>query len=236
MLFNLENPLESCELKFASDDSTGEFAGYASVWDSTDLGGDTIQKGAFAEAIGKRLPKMFINHRHFDIPPGDWLSAKEDDIGLYTEGKIDLNHREGPSLYSAMKRKAMTGLSIGFPRKSMKFTAKDGGGRLITYADLREVSVVTFPMEESAQIMAVKSDIETIDSLKAAELLLRDSGAFSRATATAFVSQLKSLCQSDSDAELREQIAELKSRLAGSRTAAQLAQALDKYDIRKLVK
>lgn len=235
MLHKIDNPLANCLLKFSSDDKTGEFSGYGSVFDSTDNSGDTIRKGTFVEAIKSALPKMFINHDHYMIPPGDWLTASEDSTGLLLEGKVDLNHSDGPSLLSAMKRKAMEGLSIGAPMHSLKFTQRDGGGRDITYADLKEVSVVTFPMEESALIMAVKSDIEQIQSLKDAEYVLRDSGIFTRKLATAFVSQLKSLCQSDSDAELREQIAELKSQLNGQESADQLQSMFDKYSLTNLI-
>lgn len=236
MLHRTDNPVDQCELKFSSDESTGEFAGYATKFGLTDNGGDTILKGAYAESIKKRLPKMFINHRHMDIPVGDWHTAKEDDVGLLVEGRIDLNHRDGKSLLSAMKRGAMNGLSTGVVRATMKFDRKDDGGRVIKSGDLREVSVVTFPMEENATIIAIKSEIESITSLKDAELFLRESGVFSRATATALVSRLRGLCQSDSDAELNEQIAELKSRLSGQQAIGQLSQALDKWDIRKLIK
>lgn len=198
MLLKIDNPVESCELKFASDDSTGEFAGYGSVFDSTDKAGDTIRKGAFISAITKKLPKMFVNHRHFDIPPGDWLTAKEDDIGLKLEGKIDLNHKDGPSLLSAMKRKAMEGLSIGALKSTLKFERKDSGGMDITKADLKEVSVVTFPMEDNALILSVKSEIDSIETIRDCEIFLRDAG-FSRSMAKAFIGHLRPLYQREAD-------------------------------------
>lgn len=212
MLNKIDNPLETCHLKFASEDN-GEFEGYGSVFNSNDLSNDTIAKGAFAGALEKGPPKMFLNHQHMDIPVGDWLDAKEDDVGLVMVGKIDMNHRDGPSVYSAMKRKAMSGLSIGALRSTLEFTKKDNGGRLITKADLKEVSIVTFPMEENAQIYAVKSEIETIDSLKDAELYLRDSGAFSKSTAQVFVSRIRALIQSDSEIELKNEITRLQAQL-----------------------
>ena len=130
MITKLDNALELCDFKF-SDDNSGEFEGYGSVFDSTDLGGDTIQKGAFVEAISKALPKMFINHNHGEIPVGDWTKAEENDIGLLMAGRVDLNHRDGPSVFSAMKRKAMSGLSIGALRSTLQFERKLDGGRLI---------------------------------------------------------------------------------------------------------
>lgn len=197
MLYQANNPLINCELKFAKSDK-GEFEGYGSIFDSIDGIGDTIFKGAFEESISKALPKMFMNHNHNDIPIGDWLKAEEDSTGLFIAGKVDLNHRDGPSAYSAMKRKAMDGLSIGAPMSSIEFKKRNDGGRNITkVSNLMEVSVVTFPMEQGAQIMAVKSEIETIDTLQDIELFLRESGLFSKSTATIFVSRMKEIIRRD---------------------------------------
>jgi HK97 family phage prohead protease len=207
MLHRIDNPLEQCELKFVSDDDTGEFIGYGSIFNSTDKSGDTIRKGTFVDAINKQMPKMFVNHRHFDIPPGDWLTAKEDDIGLLLEGKIDLNHRDGPSLVSAMKRKAMEGLSTGAIRSTMQFERKSEGGRNITKADLKEVSIVTFPMEESATILSVKSEIESIETIRDCEMFLRDVG-LSRSMAKALIGQLRPLYQREVDAECEQKEAQ----------------------------
>lgn len=207
MIFDkLDNPLEQCDLKFSNAEK-GEFEGYASVFNGSDNIGDTILKGAYSESLIKGLPKMFINHRHGDIPVGDFYEAKEDDVGLYVAGRIDLQHRDGPSVYSAMKRKAMNGLSIGALKKSIVFERKSDGGRLIkSIPDLKEVSIVTFPMEENAGIMAVKSEIQTINDLKEAELFLRDSEYFSKSTATAFVSRIRELIRRDAENEFERGI------------------------------
>lgn len=207
MLYKIDNPTDQCELKFSSDEDTGEFVGYGSVFNRSDNMGDTIVKGAYKKSITKKLPKMFINHNHASIPVGDWFTAKEDDVGLLLEGKIDMNHTDGPSLLSAMKRKAMEGLSIGALKKTLKFERKEDGGRNITYADLKEVSVVTFPMEENALIMSVKSEIEEIESLRECEIFLREAG-FSRSMAKAFISQLRPLYQREVDQEVERKQAQ----------------------------
>lgn len=204
MIYKFNNPLENCDLKFAKDASSeGEFEGYGSVFNSTDLGGDTILKGAYVESIEKSMPTMFINHDHAGIPPGDFTHAEEDSYGLKLHGKIDLNHKDGPTLYSAMLRKAMKGLSIGAPKSSLVFENKNGGGRVISKMLLKEVSVVTWPMEELAQISVVKSDIELIENFKDAEQLLRDVG-YSKSAATAFVGRVKYLLRRDAEKELNE--------------------------------
>jgi HK97 family phage prohead protease len=198
----MDNLLEQCQLKFDSK-KTGEFEGYGSVFNSVDKIGDTIQKGAFIDAITKELPKMFINHNHSAIPVGDWLEAGEDSTGLFLAGKIDMNHTDGPSVHSAMLRKAMNGLSIG-ALKSTLVTEKTATGRLVTKADLKEVSIVTFPMEGNALIMDVKAEIERIKTLKDAEKILRESG-YSKSEATAIVSQIRNIGQRDAE-HVRDEI------------------------------
>ena len=114
MINKLDNPIANCGLKFA-DDSSGEFAGYASVFNGVDSYRDTILPGAFAKSIkNNRPPSMFVNHESYMVPVGDWISLAEDNIGLLVKGVIDLNHHMGPTVYSALKRQAMDALSIGF--------------------------------------------------------------------------------------------------------------------------
>jgi HK97 family phage prohead protease len=175
LVIKLDNPLEQCRLKFASDDK-GEFEGYASVFNSNDHDNDTMLPGAFKSSIGGFMPKMFINHDHRSIPVGDWTSMKEDDYGLLSKGKIDMNHIDGPSLYSAMKRGAMDGISVGFTMTKDDYTEKEGGGRVYHNLTLREASIVSFPCEEMARISAVKSEMEQLTNLREFERYLRDAG------------------------------------------------------------
>lgn len=156
---------------------------------------------------------MFINHNHKAIPVGDWVEMGEDSTGLYAVGKIDMNHADGPSLYSAMKRGAMTGLSIGFTMSADDFTRKEDGGRVIKNVNLRETSVVTFPCEDSARISSIKSELEHIESLKDCESYLRESGGMSKAMATAFIGHIRELLRSESADDLQGEIAGLKRQL-----------------------
>ena len=214
MFLKVDNPLSQCNLKF--DNDSGEFEGYASVFGGNDAVNDTIEKGAFSQSLekGERI-SMFVNHNSMDVPVGDWVELSEDDTGLHAKGRIDLNHRDGPTVYSALKRSAMDALSIGFRMNKGDFEEKDDGGRIIKNLELKEISIVNFPADNSARIAVVKSDIDSITSLRDAEQLLRDSG-FSKSMAIAFVSQLKNVIRSDSEAVFKEQITELKARLQGA--------------------
>jgi len=223
LVHRIETPLPQCNLKFASN--TGEFEGYASVFGSNDSVNDTIAKGAFAKSLESgRKPAMFINHDHKSIPVGDWVEMKEDDQGLFAIGRIDMNHKDGPTLYSAMKRGAMTGLSIGFTMGPEDFQRKSDGGRLITNVILKETSVVTFPCEDGARIATVKSEIEAIQTIRDCETFLREAGGMSRKMAEAFLGHVKDLLRGEPAEELKDEINALRQELAHtkSRLAAEL--------------
>lgn len=212
MLTKLATPLQQCNLKFNSNKKTGEFEGYASVFGGVDAVNDTIAKGAFRDSLERKTRvAMFVNHDARQVPVGDWVELKEDDHGLYVVGKIDLNHKDGPTVYSALDRGAMDALSIGFriPEGGARFHED---ARIIEKIDLKEISIVNFPADDAARISVVKAEIETIESLKEAELFLRDSGVFSRASAVAFVSRVKALIQSDSAAKSKNEIAKMTAQ------------------------
>jgi len=198
MINKIDNPIGTCNLKFADGDN-GEFEGYASVFNGVDSYRDTILPGAFAETIkGDRPPSMFFNHDSYEVPVGDWIHLEEDDTGLFVKGKIDLNHRNGPTLYSALKRKAVDALSIGFRIPTGGAEERDDGLRIISQIDLKEISPVNFPADNAARISVVKADVGLIENLKEAEKFLRDAG-YSRSAATALVSRIKELAQRDAD-------------------------------------
>jgi len=202
MFHKLINQLENCQLKFSSD-TPGEFEGYASVFGSVDEVGDTISKGAFAQSLESgRAIKMFVNHAQHDVPVGDWLGMKENDRGLFATGLIDMNHKDGPTVHSALKRGAMDGLSIGFTMADGDFESK-ANGRTINNMKLMETSIVSFPCEGQARISAVKADVPGLITLKDFEDYLRDAGGFSKSMATALVSQLVNVSRRDAEDESR---------------------------------
>lgn len=216
MLHKLHNPNENCDFKFDSS-KTGVFEGYASKFGGVDSYGDTILKGAYEKTLKEnRSPSMFVNHDSYQVPVGDWVELSEDDHGLFAKGRVDMNHKDGPTVYSALKRGAMDGLSIGYKVAKGGGTDNDTGGMDLSEIILKEISVVNFPADDSARISNVKQEIEDLRTLKDFELFLRDSGSFSKSAATAFVSRINKLKQSDSVAD--DEIAELKARIIRDNT------------------
>lgn len=212
MFYKLDTNLSDCEVKFSG--KKGEFTGYASVFNGVDAVMDTILPGAFQKSIKSNRPKMFVNHNSFEVPVGDWVNLSEDSKGLIATGKIDLNHKDGPSVFSALERKAMDALSIGFRIPKGGAIEKDNGIREISEIDLKEISIVNFPADDAARIDVVKFEMQDIKSLSDAENFLRESGRFSKSAACAFVSRVKSMLQGEPVSVDKNEIMNLEKRLA----------------------
>jgi len=167
--------------------SKGDVAGYGSVFNNVDQGYDIVEPGSFDKSLGERgLPKMLFGHDHWSPPIGKWNVAKEDDHGLYLEGELNLQSQMGKEVHAGLKMGTMDGLSIGFLMKDYEIA--ESGIRHIKEADLLEVSVVTFPMNELARVDAVKNRIQQGISKRELEWILRDAG-FTRSQAKAFISR-----------------------------------------------
>ena len=205
MLQKKINQTNQCQFKFA-EEGKGKLEGYASVFDSIDAVGDTIIKGAFAGCIDKDIP-MFVNHDHGAIPVGTF-KAIEDGVGLFVDGSINLQHKDGETVYSALKRGDITGMSIGFQMPKDGFTMKDDGGRIITEADLKEISIVTFPCEDSARITAVKQERwDECETIRDLERLIRDELDTTKSVACTLLSHFQRVMSG----ELTSAKAEIKS-------------------------
>lgn len=194
----------------------GNFTGYGSVYSVVDQGGDIVAPGAFAESLSammakNKMPAMLFGHQAGQLPVGAYQSVKEDPAGLWLDGNLATDTQRGGDLHKLMKMKAISGLSIGFVTRDDSYD-RVTGVRTIKKADLWEVSLVNFPMNDAARVQSVKS-IELIEDLKYAEQYLRDAG-LSRTEAKAFIARVKSLGPRDAGEDDMKQLRDsiLKSR------------------------
>lgn len=176
------------QIKAVSED--GLFSGYGSVFNVVDSYKEVVAPGAFAESLNGRMPSLLWQHRSGE-PIGVYTAVREDNVGLYVEGKLALKTTRGAEAYELMKMGAITGLSIGFVTREDSYD-KVSGIRTLKKLDLWEVSLVTFPANDAARVSTVKG-VETINSLSDAEAYLRDAGGLSRREATALIGRIKSL-------------------------------------------
>ena len=212
MINKFDTPLERCNLKFQDvgpDQVTnGLFEGYASTFGNIDSMGDTIMKGAFADTITDRQhPVLMLANHSSSFAIGKWLELSEDDTGLYCMGELTPGNSIASNVYASMRHGAISGLSIGFRIPVDGAEEIESGGRRISKVQLEEISVVGFPADSDARISIVKNEIESIESIRDCEVLLRDAG-FSRSMAKAFISQLRPLYQREADEELQRKQAQ----------------------------
>lgn len=189
-VFTLFQSLHEFKLAGAEGDTADmTFSGYGAVFGNVDQGGDVIVKGAFARSLKEFKksgiwPSMLSQHGGWGFtaqdltPVGVWTSMEEDDVGLKVEGKL-ANTMRGTELYTLMKmtpRPAISGMSIGYTAANEDIIIGKKLGdpaRTLKRVTLRELSVVTFPMNLEAQVQSVKSDGL---SIRVAEQALRDVG------------------------------------------------------------
>jgi len=158
------------KVDFKALSEEGTFEGYASVFGEVDSGKDIVEKGAFKKSLRGRSPKMLFMH-DTSLPIGVWTKAEEDSRGLKVEGKLIPTIAKGAEVLEMLRAGVMDGLSIGFRTVKASFDEKTGIRRLLEI-DLWEISVVTFPMLNTATIDAVKNNASKRD----VEQILRDGG------------------------------------------------------------
>lgn len=166
------------ELKKEPDED-GIFEGYASVFDVVDQEMDVVAKGAFRKSLGSgRKVKMLWQHDPTKVI-GVWDEMREDDRGLYVKGRLLKDVSLGREAMALMRAGAIDSMSIGY--RTIEAMPEAGGRvRKLLELDLFEVSVVTFPMNESARV----TDVKSIRTEREFEAFLRDAG-YTRKEATA---------------------------------------------------
>ena len=159
--------METCDfnLKIKSLDDAGQFVGMAAVFSNVDLGNQVIDPGAFTRTLsaGKKFPVLW---QHLSESPIGSCTATETRDGLQIVGKLELKDPTAQKAYTFMKAGITKGLSIGYDTIQSTY---DGDVLHLTELRLWEASIVTFPMNESAQVTGVKamSDSEKAGHIKA---------------------------------------------------------------------
>ena len=173
-------------LEIKAIDDSGVFSGYASTFGNEDLGGDIVQKGAFTKTLTKGADSvlMFYQHDSAEII-GEFTQLKEDSKGLFFEGKLFIDDiKRAQETHFLMQKKKLKAVSIGYRIESKGFDSE--GRRLLKEIDLKEISVVTFPMNELATIDSVKAVEELTE--RQFEKSLRDVVGLSQKQAKALMS------------------------------------------------
>lgn len=128
-------------------------AGYASVFDLADRGGDVVAPGAFA---GAAAPLPLLWQHKADEPIGFVEALAEDARGLRVTARI-VGRGRGAEAAALVKAGAITGLSFGY---RVKAASPVRSGRRLERLELVEVSLVTFPMQREARVLGWQEETE----------------------------------------------------------------------------
>lgn len=160
-----------------TEDGSGIFEGYASVFGNVDSYGDKVMPGAFAKSLAKSFPNdgagipCYWSHR-MDDPEfilGKTVSAVEDEHGLKVRVSLDLDNPKAAAAYRALKAGAVNQMSFAYevvdshfiPEKGAKF----GGVNELRELNIFEVSVVQIGANTATSIDMVKSAMKNDNSV-----------------------------------------------------------------------
>ena len=203
------------ESEIKAESNQGIFTGYGSIFGNEDQGNDIMQKGAFTKSLVNRpvsKVKMLYQHKT-DEPIGVFTDMYEDSKGLFVKGQLAMGTQKGREAYELLKMGALDGMSIGFRADPEKqgYNENKRGVRTLKEVDLMEISLVTFPMNESALIETVKGNAKNIREW---EKILREAGNLSRTEAKIGAKALsESLSQRDAGDD-NKQLADLINKVA----------------------
>jgi HK97 family phage prohead protease len=156
----------------------------------------------------KPLP-MFLNHNDLGMPMGEWNSFEFDDTGMTAKGRLYTNTVGGNDLYQILKEspKMFGGVSVGAYAEEAQMVDADGNPVeddddneesyfQITKGGLREVSVVMYPNNPSAEINKLEMfTTEGLLNIRTVEKTLREAGLTRKDATTASLVFKKALEQ-----------------------------------------
>lgn len=145
------------------EDDGRTVSGYAAVFGNVDWDKDIIHPGAFAKTLAERGEKVRVLFQHDpNRPLGPLLEAREDNHGLFVRFRISPTSY-GEDALTLLREKALDGMSIAYDvlndyveRSNSPSNGKEAV-RHLTEMRLWEVSLVTFPANERATVIGLKT-------------------------------------------------------------------------------
>ena len=167
----MERKTKNLTLEIKAVDDQGTFEGHGSVFGVVDSYGDVVVKGAFVKTLAERGNKIKMLWQHdTNEVIGVFEHMYEDDYGLKVRGKLALGTQRGKEAYELIKMGALEGLSIGYSTIQDEYDPKKGI-RYLKEVKLYEISLVTFPANEEANVSKVKSAFEDLTAEQREQVL-----------------------------------------------------------------
>jgi len=108
------------------------------------------------------LPSASSYRQHRSDEPIGTVTASDSNYGLLVNGQLLMDLPIAQKAYQLLKANVVKGIWIGYD--TIKATSTPDGRRILSELKLWELSLVTFPKNEAAQVVSVKS-IDQIEGL-----------------------------------------------------------------------
>lgn len=202
----------------AFDEESGTVEGYASTFNTgPDHANDIIAPGAFNRTLIENQKVRFLWQHDMKLPIGKIEELRIDDHGLFIRARF-AKTQLAQDARELISMGAVDSFSIGYAVRDSHYNSQ--GHQVLTDLYLFEISVVTAPCNEFANVTSVKSlEVKDVESL------LRDAAGFSRNEAKALLAGgYKALC------ELRDAVTKGKEdvKQIEAKTASELLEFLQK--------
>lgn len=181
----MKHKTKEFSVKYA-DEGNGKIEGYASTWiRKADSYGDVVKQGAFTRTLkerwngGKGIPLLWA-HRMDDLSAFiGKADADEDEKGLHFVAEFD-DTEEAQRVRELYKDGRLKSFSFAYDVKAAgQVTLEDGAkANELQDLDLYEISCVTVPANDDANVLDIKSGRRNsksdADKLEQAIMLIRD--------------------------------------------------------------
>lgn len=154
-----ESRTSSNKIEVREEDNEIRVSGYAAVFDQeTSIGGqfnERINRGAFANAVGRDDVVLLINHKGLPLARtrSGTLTLSEDAHGLKVETTLDRTDPDVQTIVPKMRRGDLDKMSFAFiPTNQSWDDTGDIPVRTINEAELYDVSIVTTPAYEGTDV------------------------------------------------------------------------------------
>lgn len=197
--------------KTKSIEGNGTFTGHGSIFNNVDAVKDVVMPSAFKSSLESwrkkgSLPALLWQHDNRQ-PIGVYTRMEEDEKGLYVEGKLLKDDiQQAKEAYALLTAGAIKGLSIGYNVKIDEFN-RETGVTSLKEIDLWEVSLVTFPCNDQANVETVKS----LETEREIERFLREKG-LSRTEACGILAKVRKI-YSQGEPDMSELAQIIKNRI-----------------------
>lgn len=224
----LMTSLKFSQLSAQESDGEWKVSGYATIFGNKNCYGFQINKGAYKKLLSEGVkPKMFFNHRSFEVPIGKWNVLSEDDIGLKVEGVLTKGVSLAEDIYNAVKAGTVDGLSVAIGwRFDDEEELSDGTIQLNNISSLDEISIVTYPGDSKARVTQVLSadeldeKIEAIETVRDLENFFHEGFQLSKRQSGWLLSKAKACLAAeksrDDSQKASKELAAMFARISGS--------------------